>query len=755
MLQTYTYPWRTTYKLMGMWVTGADTNYWAGSAASVSSFHLITAAHCIYSHDPNGDGNDADADWADRLWVWPAQTDVVNPAAIPDFPYGISLAVYLRSYTAWTQNENSDWDMGYITMDRRLGDRTGWMGAEAGVSASSLNFNGYPTQTPYVPANSLGQYPGYDADNVTSYTTNLINMCAYTYGGHSGGPVWRLTGTSRYIQGVNSRSNLHGVAIANRLSSARFDDLFEEIIPEDQSQRPPTARPELIEYVLNTTSKDLLDTSTRQGGEFDIVYNVFNVGWVASGTITVDFYASTNTSINTSDYLLGTRTLTLNPYTYTVPTTALTVPCSVPTGLYYIGYRFRCATAEYGGSGPYFWQPWRRFNNTVVITNERLTVNSGLPGVPSLTSPASLATCQPTTVPFRWAATTNATSYNLQVGTTCGAGTTYTTSSTNYSVSGLTAGVTYFWRVRAVSSCGQGSWSSCRQFTTAPPLPAPPSVVQPVSGASCVATGGILDWTDVAGANLYEVQLSTSCGSGPIQQASSSQYSYTGLAPGTTFYWRLRARNTCDNWGAWSSCANFTTDPIVLSSPVLEAPPDGDESVPLNGELEWSNVTDAVRYQVQIGPSCGSGTVAQVNESRYEYTALDPGSEYFWHVRAGSPCGNWGPWSGCRHFTAVSLTTVEAPKIDRYDLIGNAPNPFNPMTQINFAVPAPGFVELGVYDLGGRRVRSLLREHVLTGFHSVTWDGRNEEGLPVESGIYISRLAAPGYRGTIRMVLLR
>ena len=96
---------------------------------------------------------------------------------------------------------------------RALG-HTGWMGREWGATTSSLNFDGYPAEAPYVPSDNPFQYPGYDANNVLGYTCCRIQLGAYIYGGHSGGPEWRFDGTNRYVEGVNSTSNRAGYAQA-------------------------------------------------------------------------------------------------------------------------------------------------------------------------------------------------------------------------------------------------------------------------------------------------------------------------------------------------------------------------------------------------------------------------------------------------------------------------------------------------------------------------------------------------------------
>ncbi len=78
----------------------------------------------------------------------------------------------------------------------------------------------------------------------------------------------------------------------------------------------------------------------------------------------------------------------------------------------------------------------------------------------------------------------------------------------------------------------------------------------------------------------------------------------------------------------------------------------------------------------------------------------------------------------------------------RVELSPNAPNPFNPITEIAFAIPVTGRVSLRIYDVAGRLVRTLVDETLGAGRHRARWDGRDDAGQAVASGAYYSRLRA-------------
>lgn len=88
-------------------------------------------------------------------------------------------------------------------------------------------------------------------------------------------------------------------------------------------------------------------------------------------------------------------------------------------------------------------------------------------------------------------------------------------------------------------------------------------------------------------------------------------------------------------------------------------------------------------------------------------------------------------------------------------LLGNTPNPFNPMTDIKFYLPEAGRVRLGVYDLGGRLVRTLADEVLPAGQRDLRWDGRDDRGRALPSGAYFYRLRHAGETLSGKMMLVR
>lgn len=91
-----------------------------------------------------------------------------------------------------------------------------------------------------------------------------------------------------------------------------------------------------------------------------------------------------------------------------------------------------------------------------------------------------------------------------------------------------------------------------------------------------------------------------------------------------------------------------------------------------------------------------------------------------------------------------------------FGLSQNYPNPFNPVTTVRYEVPAPGgVVHIIVYNVKGQHVATLVSAHEAPGHHTVIWDGTNDKGSHVASGVYFVRMAAPGFVQTKKLLLLK
>ena len=83
------------------------------------------------------------------------------------------------------------------------------------------------------------------------------------------------------------------------------------------------------------------------------------------------------------------------------------------------------------------------------------------------------------------------------------------------------------------------------------------------------------------------------------------------------------------------------------------------------------------------------------------------------------------------------------------------PNPFNPLTTINYDLPKDSFVRIGIYDLMGRQIKGLVNENMMAGYRSIHWNATNNLSQPVSAGLYIYTIQAGEFMKTKKMVLIK
>lgn len=148
----------------------------------------------------------------------------------------------------------------------------------------------------------------------------------------------------------------------------------------------------------------------------------------------------------------------------------------------------------------------------------------------------------------------------------------------------------------------------------------------------------------------------------------------------------------------------------------------------------------------------GGGNSNTAREYTYEDAIISNGGTYWYQIADVD-------YQGVRTFHGP--VSAQAPDLipEAYALRPNYPNPFNPETTIRFEVPADpasnGKIALTIYNNLGMAVRSLVSGSVQPGIHTVKWDGRNDRGDQMASGIYFLRLQAGSFVQTQKMLLVR
>ena len=91
----------------------------------------------------------------------------------------------------------------------------------------------------------------------------------------------------------------------------------------------------------------------------------------------------------------------------------------------------------------------------------------------------------------------------------------------------------------------------------------------------------------------------------------------------------------------------------------------------------------------------------------------------------------------------------------RFNLIGNYPNPFNPTTTIQYAVNSPGQVIITIYNSLGQEVCALLDEYKTAGEYTMTWDGKDDNGVSVASGTYFYQMRVGDFISAKKAIMLK
>ncbi len=303
----------------------------------------------------------------------------------------------------------------------------------------------------------------------------------------------------------------------------------------------------------------------------------------------------------------------------------------------------------------------------------------------------------------------------------------------------------------------ESGMSNVVQFTQVPGAPVPTA---PLNGANDIKASVIIKWTGDALSYAFEVQVSTdpTFATGLIKDLKGykgKELTISGLLAQTTYYWRLRSYGF-GGASDYSSVYSFKTGfPLAT---VLVYPPHAMTVPTLTPTLYWEKDPIVTSYRLQIGTGNPIGTNNMIldttfsaSDSSYRTKILLQNKSYFWKMQSSNALGT-GDWSATRGFKTHNATDTEDESSlpTEFQLGNNFPNPFNPVTVINYSLPQGAEVKLSVHSILGEEVAMLKSGYTSAGNHSALFDATN---LP--SGIYIYRLQAGHYSSIKKMVLMK
>ncbi len=284
-----------------------------------------------------------------------------------------------------------------------------------------------------------------------------------------------------------------------------------------------------------------------------------------------------------------------------------------------------------------------------------VTIDTVKPPKATLLSPVKddlLTTSLPS---FDWSDVTGAAYYELQVDNSSTFGSPEVAAApagSAYTVTTPLADGRYYWRVRAVDLAGnKGSWTSAwTVWIDIDPAPAP-ALLSPADGAATNDNTPTFTWEAVPGLTSYRIQVSKKADfSSTVVNSTKSSTTHT---PGTAlldglYYWRVQAKGSDGIWGLWSTVWTVTIDTVKPPKATLLSPVKDDLLTTSLPSFDWSDVTGAAYYELQVDNSStfGSPEVAAAPAgSAYAVTTPLADGRYYWRVRAVDLAGNKGSWT--------------------------------------------------------------------------------------------------------------
>ncbi len=352
---------------------------------------------------------------------------------------------------------------------------------------------------------------------------------------------------------------------------------------------------------------------------------------------------------------------------------------------------------------------------------------------------------------------------------------------------------TYYWRVKAVDNYGAESnfTSGTSRFFFNKTNTAPQAVVagfSPKDGIEVRTNKPEISWhpakdadlSDHAGTLRYKLQLDDDG-----EFYSNYKYQYTTamglntfevpdpLSENVRWYYRVQTVDDEGLTSPWSAVQNFWVNaideaprPFALHRPANSSTVTADSIT-----FSWASTSDLDpndKFSFTLDYSTSSSfleNVVSVPNLTDSSIAIDlkgmAKTAYYWRVKAVDSDGlvTWGSNSGSApwqfQFNPTSVTAPEANTPKEFSLSQNHPNPFNPETIIDYQLPISCHVAITIYNTLGQEIRTLIHGEQQAGYHQLVWDGRDNSGQQVGSGIYLYQMRAGEFGALKKMVLIQ
>ena len=590
---TADHPWRMNVKVAMRF----GANWFVCSGAMRDMRTVQTAGHCVFNFGGTG--------WADEILVYPGWDG--NGDIIPFDPnqqtYGAARGIQLGSWTSWTNNGSFDFDWGVIALDRAVGALTGWYGWEfgSGCPTASYNVGAFPAEGCGTPGLHNGRDMYYWFGTIDSCPNNQLQLnttpgCfTALWGGESGSNLYRIDNGNRFTRGIASTSDRAFIANYVDTDQAWVEYLNNNFIPTwargaafDLQPLDMAADPITIRAGTSTAALNHLGVNGTNG--------TFN------GTFNFDVLLSTNSLISGFDTLLSSQAYSWNyapVSSVRVNMGQVTIPENTPAGTYWLGVLYNAATD--GNSGNNATSDWDAQQITVLTeTNPPSPNPMTWASAPAGTSPfqirmvATTATDPVPPIQYQFNFTSSPT------GGTGGASASWQSSST-YINAGLQPNHNYCYQVAARDGNNNATgFSTTNCAYTLANVPGAGAFTEITSNSIKAA------WNNngnPAGTQYFVENITKGTNSGWI---TATSWNSTSLAPGTSYTFRVKARNNNGIETFWLALGSVSTKPAPKKIVVLS--PNGGNVWPVGStqNIQWSSTGITGNVKIELSRNNGA-----------------------------------------------------------------------------------------------------------------------------------------------------
>jgi immune inhibitor A len=276
------------------------------------------------------------------------------------------------------------------------------------------------------------------------------------------------------------------------------------------------------------------------------------------------------------------------------------------------------------------------------------------------------------------------------------------------------------------------------------------------------------DGVDAPDLDYYAVYADTTAGFSPggstfLGTVDAASLSFLDHPVAGCRHYRVSAVDVSGYAGGFSNEAGAcAAGPDLIPPTVTVVSPAGGESFAPGDtiDIRWTAEDDrrvdsvSVFYSENAGRDFVLIASGEPNDSLYRWVAPEIASDScLVRIVAFDPGLLAGQDASDGYFSIRAATAAGSPIA--FALAQNYPNPFNPATTIPYSVAATSRVEIAIFDASGRRVRTLVSEVKTQGSYRAVWNGKNDRGSSVASGVYFYRMTAGDFRDIRKLVLLR